>query len=391
MKKMKNNFFKILFFTLLTLILNSCSLENNKFANLIKGGIGGTGIFNGEGGIGGTGIIGTITKFGSIIVNGIRIEYKPNQKFEAFFGKKNVNDLKIGQIVRVIATSKNNIYEAQKIIQQTNLIGYYQSKSSNNVLNISNRKVKILNTQIIENNMLDQITPNDVLGVSGFWSKGILYATELEKLSKKILKRGEVIYGGEIEDLIKNKIILQNQLDLKLSNVNKQSFTYLKISNNSQLSLLKSYFSFNKQVDIILSEELEVSKGKTFRTLKLKTSNNSVLKKISTSLENWKNKPKLEKELNNLIKVQSFEKKINNTNINSQKNNRDNSGGGNSGGGNSSGGNSSGGNSGGGNSGCGNSGGGNSGGGNSGGGNSGGGNSGGGNSGGGNSGGGKKN
>ena len=374
MKKMKNNFFKILFFTLLTLILNSCSLDNNKFANFIKGGIGGTGISNGEGGIGGTGIIGTITKFGSIIVNGIRINYKPNQKFEAVFGKKNVNDLKIGQIVRVIATNKSNIYEAQKIIQQTNLIGYYQSKSSNNVLNISNRKVKILNTQIIENNMLDKITPDDVLGVSGFWSEGILYATELEKLSKNILKRGEVIYGGEIEDLIKNKIVLQKQIDAKLSNVNKQSFTYLKISNNSQLSLLKSYFSFNKQVDIILSEELEVSKGKTFRTLKLKTSNNSVLKKISTSLENWNNKPKLEKELNNFIKVQSFEKKLNNTNISSQKNNRDNSGGG----GNSSGGNSGGGNSGGGNSGGSNSGGGNSGGGNSGGSNSGGSNSGGG-------------
>ena len=126
----------------------------------------------------------------------------------------------------MIATNKSNIYEAQKIIQQTNLIGYYQSKSSNNVLNISNRKVKILNTQIIENNMLDKITPDDVLGVSGFWSEGILYATELEKLSKNILKRGEVIYGGEIEDLIKNKIVLQKQIDAKLSNVNKHIYLF---------------------------------------------------------------------------------------------------------------------------------------------------------------------
>ena len=88
----------------------------------------------------------------------------------------------------------------------------------------------------------------------------------------------------------------------------------MKISNNSQLSLLKSYFSFNKQVDIILSEELEVSKGKTFRTLKLKTSNNSVLKKISTSLENWNNKPKLEKELNNFIKLEKKRKTEKNEN-----------------------------------------------------------------------------
>jgi hypothetical protein len=56
--------------------------------DLSGGGIGGTGISNWQGGIGGTGIVGTITGFGSIIVNGIHIEYEQSQIVETVFGDK---------------------------------------------------------------------------------------------------------------------------------------------------------------------------------------------------------------------------------------------------------------------------------------------------------------
>ena len=68
-------------------------------------GIGGTGIGIDiyERGIGGTGIIGTITEFGSIVVNGLHIEYREDQVVDSLFEQKQGRNLKIGQEVEVFA------------------------------------------------------------------------------------------------------------------------------------------------------------------------------------------------------------------------------------------------------------------------------------------------
>ena len=67
-------------------------------------GIGGTGVFSepddGDRGIGGTGVIGTIRKFGSIIVNGMRIAYPASPKSKSTDASPTPKDLRLGQVVQ---------------------------------------------------------------------------------------------------------------------------------------------------------------------------------------------------------------------------------------------------------------------------------------------------
>ncbi|MGY2052565.1 DUF5666 domain-containing protein [Methylobacterium sp. JK268] len=72
-------------------------------------GIGGTGIRpggdeeEGDRGIGGTGVIGTIRAFGSIVVNDLRIAYPPDVPVTLDGRPAAARDLKLGQVVRVVA------------------------------------------------------------------------------------------------------------------------------------------------------------------------------------------------------------------------------------------------------------------------------------------------
>ncbi|MBM3512093.1 MAG: hypothetical protein FJX59_00080 [Alphaproteobacteria bacterium] len=74
-------------------------------------GIGGTGIKmadnrNGDG-LGGTGILGTISGFGSIIVNGMELEYDRGTKVEIDGRPASLEDLKVGQVILGTARTKN--------------------------------------------------------------------------------------------------------------------------------------------------------------------------------------------------------------------------------------------------------------------------------------------
>ena len=89
-------------------LLSSCSslIVNEKIAALPRSGFGGTGYkpssgFGGTGktssGFGGTGIVGTVTRFGSIWVNGIEVDYGKNAQISSDLLEKDT--LKLGQQV----------------------------------------------------------------------------------------------------------------------------------------------------------------------------------------------------------------------------------------------------------------------------------------------------
>ncbi|WP_158807554.1 DUF5666 domain-containing protein, partial [Beijerinckia sp. L45] len=77
-------------------------------------GIGGTGFSlrpadeESDRGIGGTGVIGTIRKFGSIIVNDLRIAYPKDATVTIDGRPAAIGDLKLGQVVRVAAARGND-------------------------------------------------------------------------------------------------------------------------------------------------------------------------------------------------------------------------------------------------------------------------------------------
>jgi Domain of unknown function (DUF5666) len=98
-------------------VLSACATASNQSAQIDPkngDGIGGTGIAsqtvladaqNGDG-IGGTGILGTISGFGSIIVNGLELEYDRGTAVETDGRPAALEELKIGQVVLGTARMK---------------------------------------------------------------------------------------------------------------------------------------------------------------------------------------------------------------------------------------------------------------------------------------------
>lgn len=78
-------------------------------------GIGGTGRMADDRGIGGTGIVGTITSFGSICVNGVKIEYTDTTPVDVNGQPASVNAFKIGQVVAAETVEKNGKVFANKV------------------------------------------------------------------------------------------------------------------------------------------------------------------------------------------------------------------------------------------------------------------------------------
>ena len=103
-------------------------------------GIGGTGTpgvveqENPDRGIGGTGVIGTIRKFGSIVVNGLRITYAKNIPVRIDGRETSAAQLRIGQVVRVVADQRGGVYSTHAIDVVSEVVGDVDSASGNHLV-----------------------------------------------------------------------------------------------------------------------------------------------------------------------------------------------------------------------------------------------------------------
>ena len=79
------------------------------------GGIGGTGMTAEDRGIGGTGIFGTITGFGSILVNGLTVDFEPGVPIATNLGSGSSDDLRVGQLVAIEAEERSGRLAARSI------------------------------------------------------------------------------------------------------------------------------------------------------------------------------------------------------------------------------------------------------------------------------------
>ncbi|MCJ2071144.1 DUF5666 domain-containing protein [Methylobacterium sp. J-030] len=97
-------------------------------------GIGGTGMMRtdaprdnplGEGdrGIGGTGVIGTIRRFGSIVVNDLRIGYPPEVEVRIDGAAASAADLRIGHVVHVVARPEGGGLATRRIDVTSEVVG----------------------------------------------------------------------------------------------------------------------------------------------------------------------------------------------------------------------------------------------------------------------------
>ncbi|NQZ96764.1 MAG: hypothetical protein HRU01_09660 [Myxococcales bacterium] len=88
-------------------------------------GIGGTGLTadGDDSGIGGTGIFGTVTAFGSVCVNGLRVHYANDAEVEVNGRPADVSALGVGQVVWILAAERDGRLETDRIAVHSAVAG----------------------------------------------------------------------------------------------------------------------------------------------------------------------------------------------------------------------------------------------------------------------------
>jgi|GEM_PF-3016539 len=151
-----------------------------------EGGIGGTGIIphsepRDEGGIGGTGIVGVITGFGSILVNGVHVDYDPQMPLQDLSANTPLaaSDLQIGQVVEVLARKKGERYQALRLGRRHVLAGPVTAiNPSQNTMSVMGQRVVLSDDTSL--GALDAIRVGDRVAVSGLWNGRLVQATRID-------------------------------------------------------------------------------------------------------------------------------------------------------------------------------------------------------------------
>lgn len=161
-------------------------------------GIGGTGAApsidpHGDQGIGGTGVIGTIRKFGSIVVNDIRIAYPPNVEVTVDGQRGTASDLKLGQVVRVVAVQRDKVWSTRSIAVTSEVVGSIET--------VTPKTMTVLGQTVSLEKVADtaNFTKGQHVGVSGLRrTDGTIVASLIEPRSAGINQvAGPVVRGND--------------------------------------------------------------------------------------------------------------------------------------------------------------------------------------------------
>ena len=151
-------------------------------------GIGGTGqTADAQPGIGGTGIIGTITGFGSILVNGYKVDYPANLPI-TFEGRTATPlDLRIGHVVMVEAEQEGSGLTARTIAVRKEVTGPIESIDyASRTAVVLGQKVEIPSGAVADSGgesiAIQSLGPGDTISVSGQRKNGgVIAATRIDK------------------------------------------------------------------------------------------------------------------------------------------------------------------------------------------------------------------
>jgi len=153
------------------------------------GGVGGTGVVaGGAGGVGGTGIYGTITGFGSIIVNGIHIETPQAVPVRTIFGARPPGELRIGQVVSVIADGDGSRLTARDIELDLAAVGPVSAiDRESGTIEVLGQTVRVdAGTRLGDPGSrdfggLEGLRVGDTITVSGLHGDGYLQASRIDR------------------------------------------------------------------------------------------------------------------------------------------------------------------------------------------------------------------
>jgi len=175
-------------------------------------GVGGTGIKhaqnseqNGDG-IGGTGIVGTISGFGSIIVNGLKLEFDPRTDVETDGKPATLEALKVGQVIRAVAGTKDGKLYLDAIDIQHAVTGPITSiDHAGETMMVLGQKIRLnLGGDDAAKRAFEDLSTGDIVSVSGLrWADGTIIATRVDEQPKdeRIMVRGtaSVVGNGAVQ------------------------------------------------------------------------------------------------------------------------------------------------------------------------------------------------
>jgi len=156
------------------------------------GGIGGTGALAATSilsdGIGGTGIVGIITEFGSIWVNGIRVQYDANTPVQDNGTALSTAHLALGQVVAVEAVEINGRTQAQRINVVHGVSGPVgKIDLVQNQMTVLGQTVRV--TAETYNVTLENIKVGDAVQVSGLRdTRGVIIASRIEPVAQNVIE-----------------------------------------------------------------------------------------------------------------------------------------------------------------------------------------------------------
>ena len=139
---------------------------------LEESGVGGTGVSEDPSGIGGTGIYGTLTAFGSVCVNGLRVQYPEDVAVEWNGELRDLSALALGQVLWVVAGGSPDDLSTRKIAIHSAVLGEVSGVDrANRRLEVSGRAVSVPEGAYLGEGLdFDTLAVGDRLDVSGLQS-----------------------------------------------------------------------------------------------------------------------------------------------------------------------------------------------------------------------------
>lgn len=145
-----------------------------------------------KGGIGGTGIVGTLTDFGSLIVNGSRIVLDGKTQVLDAFGQVDRSTLAIGQALTIEAAGAPDRLLARTVRITHPVIGTVSRADADG------RNGVVAGVSVAsESGAIGQMKTGTRVAVSGIWRGGAVVASRIDPLSKA----GPSVIAGVLESL----------------------------------------------------------------------------------------------------------------------------------------------------------------------------------------------
>lgn len=164
-------------------------------------GLGGTGVapidpqetLGQDRGIGGTGVVGTIRRFGSIVVNDLRVTFPPRVPVSIDGRPATLRDLRVGHVVRVLARPRGGGLRTRAIVVHSEVVGPLQASAAGTLTVLGQRIL------LGEDVALPPHRLGDVLAVSGLRRPdGAVVASLVERRERGPSRlRGPVVAGPD--------------------------------------------------------------------------------------------------------------------------------------------------------------------------------------------------